>query len=174
MPERQRPKCEAINWQRKCAPQELSDTVLDHSLKQPHQQVHLHLRVQRRRKENVKLGGGGKGGDDAPAGSVTLGRLQFSWEKAKAVSARTPQARESRMVSSSARRPASCPADGGSPRSRAHRAFPSITTATCCGSDSACRPPGRTAASACAAAGEVAPARGHGVGKRVGRNGATS
>jgi hypothetical protein len=89
-----RPKCEAINWQRKCAPQELSDTVLDHPLKQPHQQVHLHLRVQRRRKENVKLVGGGKGGDGAPAGSVTLGRLQFSWEKAKAVSARTPQTRE--------------------------------------------------------------------------------
>ena len=102
--------------------------------------------------------------------ACTLGRLQFSWEKAKAVSARTPQARESRTVSSSARRPASCPAADGSPRARAHRAFPSITTATCRGSESARRGAGRSAASGAGAA----PARGHGVGRRVRREGERS
>ncbi|EEC71833.1 hypothetical protein OsI_04492 [Oryza sativa Indica Group] len=70
-----------------------------------------------------------------------------------------PQARERRTVSSSVRRPASCPAADGSPRARAHRAFPSITTATCRGSDSARRHPGRRDSAAGAA-----PARGHGHG----------
>lgn len=66
----------------------------------------------------------------------TLGRNQFSEEKAKTVSARMPQRQESLMISLRDLYPASWPAETGKPLSRAHRELPSMMMATCLGSDS--------------------------------------
>jgi hypothetical protein len=143
--------CSAVT----CVPQELGDAVVDHPLEQPHQEVNLQLQIPRTVRHRPE-GIGKRAPGQTRWSGVTLGRLQFSWEKAKAVSARMPQAREIRTVSSSARRPASCPNAGGIPRARAHREFPSITTATCRGSDSARSPGGRSDPAAGAP-----PARGH-------------
>jgi len=47
-----------------------------------------------------------------------LGRVMFSWEQAKTVSARMPHARDSRTVRSTVRRPVAWPSDTDSPRAR--------------------------------------------------------
>jgi hypothetical protein len=62
-----------------------------------------------------------------------------------------PQARESATTRSRLCPPALWPSAGESPRARAHRELPSITTATCRGSDSGRSPLRRRRASAAAA-----------------------
>jgi hypothetical protein len=111
-----------------------------------------------------------------------LGRLKFSREQTKAVSARMPQARDSATTRSRLRPPALWPSAGVSPRSRAHREFPSITTATCRGSDSRRSPLWRSASAARSAPTPVAcvSARARGGrrrarrGRAVGRGGAAA
>lgn len=75
---------------------------------------------------------------------ITLGRSQFSVEKAKTVRARIPQEEDSSITSVSARYPASWPADTGSRLTLAHLEFPSMMTATCLGIVSLSSPGGRS------------------------------
>lgn len=75
---------------------------------------------------------------------ITLGRSQFSVEKAKTVRARIPQEEERSIISLSARYPASWPAETGSRLKLAHLEFPSMMTATCLGIVSLRSPGGRS------------------------------
>lgn len=73
---------------------------------------------------------------------TTLGRCQFSEEKAKTVRTWIPHLQESLTNPCRALQPAACPAAAGIPFEAAHRTFPSIITATCFGNASRRSPNG--------------------------------
>lgn len=78
---------------------------------------------------------------------LTLGRSQFSDEKAKTVRTLIPHLQESFTISFKTLTPSWCPADAGSALPLAHLPFPSMITATCLGIRSGLSPSGTSSPS---------------------------